>query len=97
MVSGQTALTRYAASRDLGRGGLGETHDAVLARSVGGRVADADQPGDGGGVDDRAGAHLEHSSQLVLHAQPDPLEVDVYDAVPVDLLKVGCKPVTTDS
>jgi hypothetical protein len=33
MVPGRTALTRYAASRDLGRGGLGETHDAVLARS----------------------------------------------------------------
>jgi hypothetical protein len=75
-VSGRSRADRvdaHAAARDLERGGLGEPDNAVLAGGVGGGVADADQASDGGGVDDRPGASVEHRPQLMLHAQPHPL------------------------
>ena len=61
---------------------LGEPEDRMLSRHVGGFAREADESGNGRGIDDRAPALLEHLANLVLHAQEhrclshahDPLE-----------------------
>ena len=67
----------------LDRGGFGETDDSVLARHVGRHVGLRQNPDGRGGVNDRAAALVEHDRYLLLHAQPDALEIDVDDPVPV--------------
>ena len=59
---GQTALTRIALARDLAGGGLGQPDHGVLRGDIGRHAGGRDEPGDRGGVDDRAGFLLQHDS-----------------------------------
>lgn len=66
------------------RGGLCQSHHAVLARAVRGGPGGTHQAGDGRHVDDgSATALLEHLLNFVLQAKPGAFEVDVDGAVPV--------------
>src|SRR5689334_6439607 len=48
---------------------------------ISGSTGYADQPTDGGAVDDGAAALLAHLAQLVLHAVPDAAEIDRIHAI----------------
>ena len=71
------------------RGRLGQADDGMFAAAVGRHFGRADQPGYGRSVDDGAAALLHHLRQLVLHAQPDALDVDIHDAVKHRFRTVG--------
>src|SRR5690606_12011938 len=76
-------------------GGVGGGHlpgdgdDAALGGGVGEDAGDADEAADAGLVDDDAAAALHHVRQRVPGGQPDALEVDGDDPVPLLLGGVG--------
>ncbi len=53
----------------------------MLGGVVGGAAGVADEPAEGGAVDDGAAALGAHVAQFVFHARPDAAQVDVLDAV----------------
>src|SRR5258705_5905482 len=73
-----------AAASGFKRGGLGQSHHAVLARAVGCETSGANQPGYRRHVHDgSAPALLEHLLNLVLQTKPCAFEIDVNGAVPI--------------
>ena len=61
----------------------GELHHPALGRPVGGVGRPAEQPGDGGGVDDRPPARPHHGRQRRAGDQEDPLQAHLHHPVPV--------------
>ena len=67
----------------LQRGGLGQPDHRVLAGDVGRQPPRSHQPCRRSGVDDGPAALRHHLRNLMLQAQPNALEIDVYQPVPV--------------
>ncbi|CRO11323.1 hypothetical protein PAERUG_P62_London_9_VIM_2_01_14_00777 [Pseudomonas aeruginosa] len=75
--------------RVLDRRRFGQADHRVLGSSVDAHLRRRAEPGDRGGVDDRATALGQHQRDLVLHAQPDALHVDSHDGVELGFVAVG--------
>src|SRR4051812_4581305 len=86
--AGGDAVDADVAVGEVHRQRAGEGDHPALGGAVGRLPGDADQPGDGGGVNDGAAALGQHGAQAVLAAQEDTLEVHVQHVIPLVLVQV---------